>query len=44
MQPFTYMSVVRLLGVIFGTIYLAHVGPSPWWYFGAAALACFFLP
>jgi hypothetical protein len=46
MPPFTYMSAVRLIGVVFGSVYLYHLGPAgaPWWMFGAAALACFFLP
>lgn len=44
MPPFSYLSVVRLIGVILGAIYLAHTGPHPWWMFGAASLALLFLP
>ena len=44
MPPFTNVSIIRLLGVILGAVFMAHLVPSPWWIIGAAALACLFLP
>ena len=44
MPPFTAVSVVRLIGVILGSVFLAHTYPSPWWIIAAASLALLFLP